>query len=77
MTNSNTNSRSQKNPYRNQRTNSEILNDDLRNGNVVGNMQNSTISQVETEILLRRIAFTVWHTALYIEREVRYLITFF
>lgn len=26
----------------------------------------------ETETLLHRIAFTVWHTALHIEREVRY-----
>jgi hypothetical protein len=47
-----------------------ILQNDFRNGNSVGTKTPVSI-QDDTETLLHRIAFTVWHTALHIEREVR------
>lgn len=38
------------------------------------NLKDETPLREETETLLHRIAFTVWHTALHIESEVRGLL---
>lgn len=47
---------------------------DTRQDTVNNNLKDETPLREETETLLHRIAFTVWHTALHIESEVRGLL---
>lgn len=76
MTNLNTGSLThswiQKHPYRNGDIRRDIQPNDFQNGNAL-DIQNPISMQENVETLLHRIAFTVWHTALHIEREVRQL----
>lgn len=48
-----------------------IVNDDLKNGNVKI-VENSISVHENTKVILYRIAFSVWHTALHIEGKVRH-----